>query len=188
MVLCTKVPGMTVMAPSSYQELQVMMSDAVTMCAGPVSIRWPKTSAVFVEEDEVGSGLTARKARPGSGGRVCLIGVGKMLAPSLEAAEMLADDGIDATVWDPRIVVPLDPEMVGDAARHDVVVTIEDGFRQGGAGTGIETALRDMEAECKVEVMGVPVMYIPHAKPDKILREFGLDARGIAATVQRLLS
>jgi 1-deoxy-D-xylulose-5-phosphate synthase len=188
MVLCTKVPGMTVMAPSSYQELQVMMSDAVTMCAGPVSIRWPKTSAVFVEEDEVGSGLTARKARPGSGGRVCLIGVGKMLAPSLEAAEMLADDGIDATVWDPRIVVPLDPEMVGDAARHDVVVTIEDGFRQGGAGTGIETALRDMEAECKVEVMGVPVMYIPHAKPDKILSEFGLDAHGIAAAVQRLLS
>ena len=69
--------------------------------------------------------------------------------------------------------------MVGDAARHDVVVTIEDGFRQGGAGTGIETALRDMEAECKVEVMGVPVMYIPHAKPDKILSEFGLDAQAL---------
>jgi 1-deoxy-D-xylulose-5-phosphate synthase len=188
MVLCTKVPGMTVMAPSSYQELQVMMSDAVTMCDGPVSIRWPKTTAVFVEEDEVGSGLTARKARPGSGDRVCLIGVGKMLASALEAAEMLAAEGIDATVWDPRIVVPVDREMLDDAARHDVVVTIEDGFRQGGAGTGIETALSDMEAECKVEVMGVPVMYIPHAKPDKILSEFGLDARGIAATVQRLLS
>jgi 1-deoxy-D-xylulose-5-phosphate synthase len=188
MVLCTKVPGMTVMAPSSYQELQVMMSDAVTMCNGPVSIRWPKTTAVFVEEDEVGSGLTARKARPGSGDRVCLIGVGKMLAPALEAAEMLADEGIDATVWDPRIVVPLDPELLDDAARHDVVVTIEDGFRQGGAGTGIETALCDMEAVCKVEVMGVPVMYIPHAKPDKILSEFGLDAQGITATVQRLLS
>jgi len=188
MVLCTKVPGMTVMAPSSYQELQVMMSDAVTICDGPVSIRWPKTTAVFVEEDEVGSGLTARKARPGSGDRVCIIGVGKMLAPALEAAEMLADEGIDATVWDPRIVVPLDPEMLEDAAGHDVVITIEDGFRQGGAGTGIETALCDMEAECKVEVMGVPVMYIPHAKPDKILSEFGLDAQGITATVQRLLS
>jgi len=188
MVLCTKVPGMTVMAPSSYQELQVMMSDAVTMCDGPVSIRWPKTTAVFVEEDEVGSGLTARKARSGSGDRVCLIGVGKMLAPALEAADMLAEEGIDATVWDPRIVVPLDTEMLEDAAGHDVVVTIEDGFRQGGAGTGVETALCDMEAECKVEVMGVPVMYIPHAKPDKILSEFGLDAQGITATVQRLLS
>jgi 1-deoxy-D-xylulose-5-phosphate synthase len=188
MVLCTKVPGMTVMAPSSYQELQVMMSDAVTMCNGPVSIRWPKTAAVVADEDEVGAGLTARKARAGSGERVCIIGVGKMLAPALEAAEMLAQDGVDATVWDPRIVAPLDPEMLTDAATHDVVVTIEDGFRQGGAGTGIETALRDMEAECRIDVMGVPVMYIPHAKPDKILREFGLDAAGIVASVQRLLS
>jgi 1-deoxy-D-xylulose-5-phosphate synthase len=188
MVLCTKVPGMTVMAPSSYQELQVMMSDAVTMCDGPVSIRWPKTAAVVAEEDEIGSGLTARKARPGSRDSVCLIGVGKMLAPALEAAELLADEGIDATVWDPRIVVPLDADLLADAATHDVVVTIEDGFRQGGAGTGIETALRDMEAKCRIEVMGVPVMYIPHAKPDKILREFGLDAHGIVATVKRLLS
>ena len=188
MVLCTKVPGMTVMAPSSYQELQVMMSDAVTMCDGPVSIRWPKTAAVVAGDDEVGSGLTARMARSGSGDRVCLIGVGKMLAPALEAADMLVDEGVDATVWDPRMVVPLDPELLTDAAAHDVVVTIEDGFRQGGAGTGIETALRDMEAECRIDVMGVPVRYIPHAKPDKILSEFGLDAQGIVATVRRLLS
>ncbi|MEN8239780.1 MAG: transketolase C-terminal domain-containing protein, partial [Actinomycetota bacterium] len=124
----------------------------------------------------------------GSGDRVCLIGVGKMLAPALEAAEMLTDEGIDATVWDPRIVAPLDPEMLADAATHDAVVTIEDGFRQGGAGTGIETALRDMEAPCRIDVMGVPVTYIPHAKPDKILRELGLDAPGIVAAVQRLLS
>jgi 1-deoxy-D-xylulose-5-phosphate synthase len=118
---------------------------------------------------------------------VCIVGVGKMLAPALEAAEILADEGIDATVWDPRIVAPLDPEMLADAAAHDVVVTIEDGFRQGGAGTGVETALRDMEADCRIDVMGVPVMYIPHAKPDKILSEFGLDAPGIVASVQRLL-
>jgi 1-deoxy-D-xylulose-5-phosphate synthase len=188
MVLCTKVPGMTVMAPSSYQELQVMLSDAVTMCDGPVSIRWPKTAAVVAEEDEIGAGLAARRARQGAGDRICIIGVGKMLAPALEAAERLAEDGIDATVWDPRIVVPLDPDMLADAATHDVVITIEDGFRQGGAGTGIETALCDMEAQCHIEVMGVPVMYIPHAKPDKILGEFGLDAQGIVATVQRLLT
>jgi len=179
---------MTVMAPSSYQELQVMMSDAVTMCDGPVSIRWPKTAAVVAAEDEIGSGLTARKARSGSGDRVCLVGVGKMLAPALEAAELLADQGVVATVWDPRIVVPLDPVMLTDASTHDLVVTIEDGFRQGGAGTGIETALHDMDAQCRVEVMGVPVSYIPHAKPDKILSELGLDAPGIVATVQRLLS
>lgn len=186
MVLCTKVPGMTVMAPSSYQELQVMMSDAVTMCNGPVAIRWPKTAAVVAHDDEIGAGLTARKARSGTGNQVCLIGVGKMLAPALEAAEILEADGIDATVWDPRIVSPLDQSMLDDAALHDAVITVEDGFRQGGAGTCIETALRDMTADCRIDVMGVPVRYIPHAKPDKILRELGLDAAGIVAAVHRI--
>ena len=164
-----------------------MMSDAVTMCDGPVSIRWPKTAAVVAEDGEVGSGLNARKARSGSGDRVCLIGVGKMLANTIEAAELLADEGIDATVWDPRIVTPLDEEMLIDAGNHDVVITVEDGFRQGGAGTVIETALRDMESASRVDVMGVPVRYIPHAKPDKILRELGLDAAGIVEAVHRLL-
>ncbi len=187
MVLCTKVPGMTVMAPSSYQELQVMMVDAVELCDGPVVIRWPKTDAVMVDEHEVGKGLAARKARAGSGGRVCIVGVGKMLAPALEAADLLVEDGIDATVWDPRIVKPLDPEMLGDAARHDLVVTVEDGFREGGAGTGIQMALEDLAAACRVEVMGVPIEYIPHAAPDTILARFGLDAEGIAGTVRRLM-
>ncbi len=186
MVLCTKVPGMTVMAPSSYQELQVMMADAVELCDGPVSIRWPKTAAVMAEEHEVGSGLAARKARAGSGDRVCIIGVGKMLAPALEAAEMLLDDGIDATVWDPRIVKPLDSEMLQDAARHDLIVTIEDGFKEGGAGTGIEMALEDMESSSRVEVMGVPIEYIQHAAPDVILERMGLDARGIVEAVRRI--
>ncbi len=188
MVLCTKVPGMTVMAPSSYQELQVMMADAVDLCTGPVSIRWPKTDAIFAEENEVGRGLSARQARPSEDTGLCIIGVGKMLKPALEAADMLAREGIEATVWDPRIVKPLDADMLADAARHEVVVTVEDGFRQGGAGTGIQTALKDMGASCRVEVMGVPVTYITHAKPDKILRSLGLDATGIADAARTALS
>jgi len=183
MVLCTKVPGMTVMAPSSYQELQVMMTDAVELCDGPVVIRWPKTAAVMVDEHDVGSGFAARKARRGSGDRVCIIGVGKMLAPALEAAELLMQRGVDVTVWDPRIVKPIDPEMLDDAMRHDLVVTIEDGFREGGAGTGIQTALEDMRASCRIEVMGVPIEYIQHADPDTILARMGLDAHGIVETV-----
>ena len=187
MVLCLKVPGMTVMAPSSYQELQQMMVDAVEICDGPVSIRWPKTAAVEAADDEVGSGLNARLVRRGDG-RVCLIGVGKMLAACEEAADRLAEAGIEATVWDPRIVSPLDPEMITDAASHALVVSIEDGFRQGGAGTAIETALRDRGSEVPVEVMGVPIDYIDHAAPDLILERLGLDAAGIEATVRSHLS
>ncbi|GMQ98209.1 MAG: 1-deoxy-D-xylulose-5-phosphate synthase [Acidimicrobiia bacterium] len=188
MVLCTKIPGMTVMAPSSYQELQVMMADAVALCDGPVSIRWPKTAAVMVDEVDVGSGFDGRLARQGTGNRVCIIGVGKMLAAALSAAESLAADGIDATVWDPRLVKPLDPRMLADAGQHDLVVTVEDGFREGGAGTAIETALKDLGSPSRVVVLGVPIEYIPHAKPDKILSEIGLDAKGVELAVREALS
>lgn len=188
MVLCMKVPGMTVMAPSSYQELEVMMKTAVEMDGGPVSIRWPKTDAVVAVDDEVGSGLEARKAREGSDNRVCILGAGKMLAASLAAAELLAADGIDATVWDPRMVKPLDPEMLSDAAAHDVVVTVEDGFREGGFGTAVRTAIEDQGIGNTVTVLGVPIEYIPHAKPHSILSRLGLDAEGIAETVRSALA
>ena len=187
MVLCMKVPGMTVMAPSSYQELEVMLGDAIELCDGPVSIRWPKTAAVMVTEDMVGSGLEARKARVGSG-RLCLIGTGKMLEPCLKAADALAAEGIEATVWDPRIVKPLDPQMLADATTHDAVISVEDGFREGGVGTAIQLALDDMGSDAHVTVLGVPIEYFRHAKPDVILQRLGLDAAGIAASAKKALA
>jgi len=187
MVLCMKVPGMTVMAPSSYQELEVMLGDAIELCDGPVAIRWPKTRAVMATEDEVGTGLAARKARVGDG-RVCLIGAGKMLQACLDAAQILAKEGIEATVWDPRIVKPLDESMLTDAAAHEAVVSVEDGFREGGVGTSIQLALDDMDSAASVEVLGVPIEYFQHAKPDVILERLGLDAGGIASSTRRALS
>ena len=191
MVLLTKVPGMVVLAPSSLQELERMMLDAMDMTGGPVAIRWPKTAARSVSPDEVGSGLRARRARAGDG-RLCLIGVGKMLEACDQAAELLAGDGVDATVWDPRAVSPLCERMLADAAECDLVVTVEDGLRAGGAGTAIRDALAE-QAEAagrpapRVRVLGVPLDYLPHGKPDAILADLGLDAAGIAATVKQEL-
>jgi 1-deoxy-D-xylulose-5-phosphate synthase len=190
MVLLTKVPGMTVLAPSSYQELQAMLHDAIALAEGPVAIRWPKTAARNVTADEVGVGFRARQWRRGVD--VCLIGVGKMLQVALDAADQLAAAGIEATVWDPRAVTPLDPEMIADATAHPLVVTIEDGYRDGGAGSLIADAVH-VNADAAgviappVAVMGVPTRFIPHAKPDTILTELGLDAAGIVAEVRRRL-
>ncbi|WP_426571632.1 1-deoxy-D-xylulose-5-phosphate synthase [Aquihabitans sp. McL0605] len=190
MVLLSKVPGMTMFAPSSYQELQVMLHDALELCDGPASLRWPKTAAPVVDESEVGHGLSARKAR--SGAHVCLIGVGKMFGACMEAADLLATQGIEATVWDPRVVKPLDPALLDDAASFDVVVTVEDGLREGGIGSAIAREVGERTVGTgrtpRVSVQGVPVTYLPHGKPDAILATLGLDAEGIAATTQTLLA
>jgi 1-deoxy-D-xylulose-5-phosphate synthase len=74
--------------------------------------------------------------------------------------------------------------MLADAARHAVVVTVEDGVRIGGAGSAIAEQL----AGHRVVQLGVPDAYIPQAKPERILADLGLDGQGIADAVQTALS
>ncbi|HJR26358.1 MAG TPA: 1-deoxy-D-xylulose-5-phosphate synthase [Acidimicrobiales bacterium] len=186
--LLTKVPGMTVFAPSSYQELGVMLHDALELCEGPAAIRWSKTAAPSVDPDDVGSGRSARRVR--EGGDLCILAVGKLLPAARAAAEVLAADGIEATVWDVR-VVPLDPEMIADAARHPIVMTAEDGVRVGGVGTLVADAIsaHDLDATPpRVRVLGTPVAYIPQGKPDAILAELGLDAAGLEREARTLVA
>lgn len=187
MVLFTKVPNMTVFAPSNYQELSQMMIDAMDIETGPVAIRWSRAAAAHVDNDSVGAGLGARKTREGDGS-VALLGFGQMHGAASEAAEVLSDRGVEATVYDPRVVVPLDPIMVGDIAGHDVVVSVEDGLRIGGAGAVVRDTLGELNTTCRIRVMGIPVSYVPHGNPDDIHTSFGLDAAGIAAEVSRLLA
>jgi 1-deoxy-D-xylulose-5-phosphate synthase len=188
LALLSKVPRMTIFAPSSYQELQQMLHDALDLAAGPSAIRWSKTAAPSVADDEVGHGLAGRQVRAATGPAtaVCLIGVGKMLAAAVGAADLLAAEGIDCTVWDPRVVKPLDPKMLDDAAGHRAVVTIEDGIAAGGIGDAVAAALR--ATGTRVEVLGIPDRYLAAGKPDEILAELGLDAPGVAASVRSLLT
>ena len=186
LVLLTKVPGMTVFAPSSYQEIQQMMEDAMGLTDGPVAIRWSRGKAAHVTDSEIGSGLAARRIRTGDRS-VALLGFGQMLGATLAAADLLAEEGVDATVYDPRVVTPLDPAMIDDIADHRAVVTIEDGLRIGGAGAGVRDALGERDATCRVRVLGVPTEYVPHGDPDEIHASFGLDAAGIAASVRQIL-
>ncbi len=193
MVLLTKVPGMTMFAPSSYQELQQMLHDALEITTGPTAIRWPRTEAVTVDEFQVGHGLSARQVSADDDARVCLVGVGKMLAAAIDAADALRAMDIGCTVWDPRVIQPLDDALVADAARHELVVSIEDGFREGGVGSRLADLVSDRALDAGaahppyVATIGVPREFITHGSPEKILTSLGMDADGIVATVQRYL-
>jgi 1-deoxy-D-xylulose-5-phosphate synthase len=188
LALCLRIPGMHIFAPSSAQEIPVMLETALGL-SGPSSIRYPNTAARHVPPDQVGAGLAARKVRAGDGG-VCLLAVGKMLEAAEEAAAILAADGVDATVWDVRVVRPLDPAMISDAGRHGLVVTIEDGIRVGGAGSLMVDAIADLQETRRsppVLTLGIPTSYIPHGRQDQILTQLGLDGPGIAAATAKAL-
>ncbi len=184
MALLTRVPGMTVFAPSSAQEVEVMLSEALSITDGPSAIRYPKGPARQVPANEVGSGLSARLLQRGDD--VCLLAVGKMVEAAEEAMRILAQQGVSATVWDVRVVKPLDPLMIADASTHPLVVTVEDGLREGGAGTSIADAVgatAEGRLSPAVVVLGVPDRYLAQAAPAAIHAALGLDGPGIAASV-----
>jgi 1-deoxy-D-xylulose-5-phosphate synthase len=118
--------------------------------------------------------------------------VGKLLEAAEEAAGKLAAEGIDATVWDVRVVSPPDQAMLADAAGHGLVVTVEDGIHVGGAGSFLVDAMRQLpelgHPLPPVRIIGVPRAYIPQGKPDQILADLGLDGQGIAASVVEALN
>ncbi len=187
MVLLSKVPDMTVFAPSNHAEISRMLHDALELCTdGPAAIRFPKTMPP-PGITETGSGLSARKVRSGS--QICIIGVGKMLSAAEAAADLLAEEGHDVTVWDPRLIKPLDPDMLADAADHALVVTIEDGLRDGGAGSAIADSLSKLApiAGPEVRVLGVPSVFLAQGKADSILARLGLDGEGVADEVRAFL-
>ena len=187
LALLTKVPGMTVFAPSSYEEVSVMLDEAMRITSGPVALRWPKTPARHVDASDVGRGRSARRTRTGSD--VCVLAVGKLVEAAEEAADLLEVRGVSATVWDVRSI-PFDSRMLADARRHRLVVTAEDGIAEGGVGALAASALArldDVAAPTRVLTLGTPLEYLPQGKPAAILASLGIDGPGIAATVQKAL-
>jgi 1-deoxy-D-xylulose-5-phosphate synthase len=136
-----------------------------------------------VAEHEVGSGLAARRVVEGDGS-VCVLAIGKMVEPAAKAAGRLAERGTSAEVWDVRSCAPLDDEMIATAARHRLVVTVEDGVRQGGVGAAIADRIAATRGDSEVVVLGLPTQFIPHGDAQHILARFGLDADGIEAAVR----
>jgi 1-deoxy-D-xylulose-5-phosphate synthase len=189
MALCLSIPGMTVFAPSSAPEVEAMLATALTLDR-PSVIRFPKTPAPPVAPGSEGFGLDARLVREGDGS-ICILAVGKMLGAAEAAADRLADEGIDVTIWDPRVVSHPDPAMLADAGRHAVVVTVEDGVRHGGAGMFLGDALRatlPLGGCPPIIHKGVPRSFLAQGRPDRILARLGLDRDGLVRTVRESLA
>jgi 1-deoxy-D-xylulose-5-phosphate synthase len=155
-------------------------------------VRYPRGAARDVSLDDVGSGLKARQILAATDDpEVCILAVGKMVEAAEEAAAALADEGVSTSLWDVRVVRPLDHAMIADAVGHRLVVTVEDGVRIGGAGAFIADVIATKangRPAPPVVVLGLPSEYIPAASPAAIHARLGLDAAGIAASVRSALA
>jgi 1-deoxy-D-xylulose-5-phosphate synthase len=103
-----------------------------------------------------------------------------MAALAMDVRDRLADQGIGATVVDPRWVVPVPASIIELARDHRIVVSIEDGVRVGGIGTRIRQELRAAGVDTAVDEIGLPDEFLDHASRNEILEETGLTAQNIA--------
>ncbi|WP_425841911.1 1-deoxy-D-xylulose-5-phosphate synthase [Microbacterium sp. PA5] len=177
------VPGIRIAAPRDAARLREEFDEALAVDDAPTVVRFPKGS---VAED-----LPAIERRPdgvdvlfrAEGDDVLIVGIGPMAHLAVEVAERLRAQGIGATVVDPRWVVPVAPSVVELAARHRLVITIEDGIRVGGIGTRVRQVLREAGVDTAVDELGLPDAFIDHASREQILEDAGLSAAKIAQDI-----
>ncbi len=182
------VPNMRVLAPSDEAELACALHTAL-MLDGPFTVRYPRGEGSGVdvpERPDVWEPGVSRVVRPGDD--VAILAFGRMVGSAVQAAQLLADRGVDARVVDMRWVKPLDREAVAQAALTRLVVTVEEGVVSGGAGEGVLDVLSELGAQVPAKVLGIGDVFVAQGSSDLLLHDLGLDAEGIAAAVEQGLS
>lgn len=177
------VPGIRIAAPRDAERLQEELREAVAVADAPTVVRYPKGSVAAplpaVERLADGVDVLARSDAQD----VLIVGIGSMAHVAMDVAARLRDQGIGATVIDPRWVIPVARSLVDLAATHRLVITIEDGIRVGGIGTRIRQVLREAGVDTAVDELGVPDAFIDHASREQILADAGLTPAKIAQDV-----
>jgi 1-deoxy-D-xylulose-5-phosphate synthase len=176
------------MAPSDENECRRMLSTGLSLNQ-PSAVRYPRgggPGAEIVRDLEtvpVGKARVAREARGRRKPRVAILAFGAMVQPSLEAAEIL-----DAAVVDMRFVKPLDSDMIQAMANEaDLLVTVEDNVRLGGAGSAVNEVLVAQHHTVPVLNLGLPDQFVEHGTREELLAQCGLDPAGIQRAIQKRL-
>jgi 1-deoxy-D-xylulose-5-phosphate synthase len=188
------VPGLRLAAPRDADQLRAQLREAVAVADAPTVVRYSKGTVgpAIPALGRIGAMDVLRESpEPALGGvraDVLLVSVGAMATTCLEAAELLAAQGISSTVVDPRWVKPVDPALPALAAEHRVVVTVEDNGRVGGVGAAIAQALRDAGVDVPLRDFGIPQEFLDHASRAEILEQIGLTGPAVADRVAALVA
>ena len=178
------IPGMLVMTPSDENEMRRMLTTGYHF-DGPAAVRYPRGTGPNAHLEpglaplEIGKGVVRREGR-----KVALLVFGVQLPEA-----MLVGQALDATVVDMRFVKPLDEALIRRMAEsHELLVTIEENSIMGGAGSAVGEFLAAQNLQQPILHLGLPDYYVEHAKPSEMLKECGLDAAGIEASIRARLT
>ena len=178
------IPGMTVIVPADANETRKAVF-ALADFQGPAYLRLARLATPVFEEDqpfEIGKANVLR-----DGTDVAIFACGLMVNESLEAAKLLAADGIDAAVINIHTIKPIDREcVIHYAQRCSKVFTVEEHSTIGGLGDAVADVLMGV-VNCGFHKIGVPDQFGQSGKAADVLKEYGLTAPQIAANIKAKL-
>ncbi|HZU40548.1 MAG TPA: 1-deoxy-D-xylulose-5-phosphate synthase [Solirubrobacteraceae bacterium] len=183
------LPNIVLMAPRDEAMLVHMLHTALAY-DGPVALRYPRGVAEGVplpdkpERLPIGTGEILREAA-GGGTRVALLAYGSGVGKALEAADILAERGIEVTVADARFAKPIDAGLAAQlAAEHELLVTVEEGVLAGGFGSAVWETLSDAGLAPRILRVGLPDRFVTHGAPKLLHREVGFTGPRIAERIE----
>ena len=183
--LMRTIPGMTVLNPADDVSARALIKAAAAY-KGPVYIRLGRAAVPVIYEEgkkcEIGKALRVREGKDAA-----ILATGIMVNEALQAAEMLAAEGIECRVVDVHTIKPLDKDEVVAAAKEcGCIVTAEEHSVIGGLGSAVaETVCK--EAPCRMAMIGVQDVFGQSGKPGELMEQYGLTAADIAKAVKNCL-
>lgn len=178
------VPGMTVLAPSSYAELERMLEEAVLHMKGPVAVRYPRGAEGAYKED---SGTQAAVVLR-DGKDITLVSYGVEVNDVLEAAQILSEHGVEAEIVKLNVLTPLEPGVAAKSVQKTgALLVAEDCMAEGCVGQRLAAALEEEQISAKVCLLNCGTEFVPHGALNFLKRDLNLDGEGIARKALEVL-
>ena len=184
--LMRTIPGMTIINPSDDVEAKAAVRAAYEL-DGPVYLRFGRLAVPVINDNddykfEIGKGVVLREGKD-----VTIVATGLCVSSALEAADMLAEDGVEAKVINIHTIKPIDADLLVEAAKETgKVVTVEEHSVIGGLGGAVCEVLSE---KCPVPVkrIGVNDVYGESGPAVKLIEKYGLDGKGVYASVKEFV-
>lgn len=178
------IPNMTVLVPADAVETEQII-EAAYHYHGPVYIRLGRSGVpVLYDESYIYKIGKASKLREGKDASIIAMGI--MVSKALEAAEKLAEEGVQASVYNMSTIKPIDTAAIEEAAQSGCVVTAEEHNIIGGLGSAVAEVLGE-RCPVPLERVGIMDTFGESGKPDELLKKYGLTSEDIASAVIRVL-
>lgn len=182
----TGIPGMTLLSPSSYSELEKMLYYAVDKHTGPIAVRFPRGREMM--ELDNGEFNLSKASVLRKGNDVTILAEGQSVYTALKAAEILEKKDISAEIIDPRTVKPLDFDTVfASSEKTKNLYTIEENIKRGGMGEMIAAEAKLRNIDINMRIKAIDDTFVTHGTISELNELYGFTPEKVALDIERML-